>query len=98
MVAADFDLLIPLLSEHDLNREILELAASLALSDLTSLHIVHAWEALAEGILVSRGGMSPEGLAIMLKEEMSATGRNFFGIYLSIKKRDRLLKFLEMNT
>jgi len=62
LAAVDFDLLVPLPSERELNREILELAASLALSDFASLHIVHAWEALAEKTMLSRGGMSPEGL------------------------------------
>lgn len=47
MAAVDFDLVVPVPSEHDLNREILELATSLAHSDVASLHIVHAWEALA---------------------------------------------------
>jgi universal stress protein E len=62
LAAVDFDLLVPLPSEHELNREILELAASLALSDFASMHIVHAWEAFAEKTMLSRGGMSPEGL------------------------------------
>jgi len=62
MAAVDFDPLTPTPSEHDLNREILELAASLALSDFASLHIVHAWEPLAEKTMLSRGGMSPAGL------------------------------------
>ncbi|OPL14582.1 MAG: universal stress protein [delta proteobacterium ML8_D] len=61
LAAVDFDLLALLPSEHDLNCKILELAASLALSDFASLHIVHAWEALAEKLMLSRGGMSPEG-------------------------------------
>lgn len=62
LAAVDFDLLVPLPSEHELNREILELAASLAHSDFASLHIVHAWEALGEKKIVSRGSMLPEGL------------------------------------
>lgn len=62
LAAVDFDLMAPSPSENDLNREILELAASLALSDSASLHIVHAWEALAEKTMMSRGGISPEGL------------------------------------
>lgn len=69
MAAVDFDLLVPLPSEHDLNRKILELAASLALSDFASLHIVHAWEALAEETMLSRGGMSPEGLTNYVEGE-----------------------------
>jgi len=62
IAAVDFDLLVPLPSEDDLNREILELASSLALSDFASLHIVHAWEAFSEKTMLSRGSMSPKGL------------------------------------
>ncbi|WP_373500301.1 universal stress protein [Desulfococcus sp.] len=62
LAAVDFDLFVSLPSEQALNREILELAASLTLSDFASLHIVHAWEALAEKTMLSRGGISPEGL------------------------------------
>ena len=61
LAAVDFGLLSPLPSEHDLNREILELASSLALSDFASLNIVHAWEARAEKTMVSQDDMSPEG-------------------------------------
>lgn len=70
MAAVDFDQLVPP-SEHDLNREILELAASLALSDFASLHIVHAWEALAEKMLLSRGDMSPEGVTNYVESEQA---------------------------
>jgi nucleotide-binding universal stress UspA family protein len=69
MAAVDFDSLAPLPSEHDLNREILELAASLALSDFASLHIVHAWEALPEKTISSRGGVSPEGFSTYFEGE-----------------------------
>ncbi|HEY9201609.1 MAG TPA: universal stress protein [Gammaproteobacteria bacterium] len=34
--------------EQSLNQQIIELASSLALSDLASLHLVHVWDALAE--------------------------------------------------
>ncbi len=69
LAAVDFDLLAPSPSERDLNRKILELAASLALSDFAALHIAHAWEALFEGMLGARGGMSPEGLADYVQKE-----------------------------
>lgn len=69
LAAVDYDLMAPSPSENDLNREILELAASLALSDSASLHIVHAWEALFEGMLGARGGVSPEGLADYVQKE-----------------------------
>lgn len=69
MAAVDFDLSGTLPSEHDLNREILDLAASLAISDLASLHIVHAWEALFEGRFLSSGGMAPQRLADYAERE-----------------------------
>jgi len=62
LAAVDFDLSSPLPAEHDLNRVILELAASLALSDFASLNIVHAWEARAEKTAVSKVDVSPEGI------------------------------------
>lgn len=36
---------------HSLNRQILEMASSLALSEFSELHIVHAWEAWGESLL-----------------------------------------------
>lgn len=78
MAAVDFNLLGPLPSEHDLNREILELAASLALSDFASLHIVYAWEALAEEMLASRGGVSPEDVADYVESEHQRHKTEFY--------------------
>jgi len=72
LAAVDFNLLAPLPSENELNREILELAASLAISDFASLHLIHAWEALAEGMLTSRGGMSPEGVIDYVEKERAS--------------------------
>lgn len=69
MAAVDFDLLAPIPTDQELNHDILELAASLALSDFASLHIVHAWEAFAEKTMLSRGGVSPEGLANYVERE-----------------------------
>ncbi len=58
MAAVDFDLVSPFREEQQLNREIMELAASFALNDSASLNVVHVWEALAEETLVSISGMS----------------------------------------
>lgn len=38
-------------SRDALNRQILEMASSLALADFAELHIMHAWEAVAEGVI-----------------------------------------------
>ena len=35
-------------ARHHLNRQILEMASSLALSEFAELHVVHAWEAIGE--------------------------------------------------
>jgi len=69
LAAVDVDLLDPIPSEQDLNREILELAASLALSDAAPLNIVHAWEALADKTMLSRDWMSPEDFTRYLENE-----------------------------
>ena len=71
LAAVDFELFAPMPAEHDFNREVLELAASLALADSASLHIVHAWEALAEKTMLSRGGISSKGLSNYLDREQA---------------------------
>jgi len=38
-------------SRYALNRQVLEIASSLALSDSATLHIVHAWEAIGESAM-----------------------------------------------
>jgi nucleotide-binding universal stress UspA family protein len=48
LAAVDFDPDDPGADEHRLNRQILELSSSLALSDFAALHVVHAWEVPGE--------------------------------------------------
>lgn len=79
LAAVYFDLLNPLGSDHDLNREILELAGLLALSNVASLHLAHAWEPIGETILLSRGGSSLEKVADYA-EKMHANHEK--GLYL----------------
>jgi nucleotide-binding universal stress UspA family protein len=69
IAAVDFDPLNPLGSERGLNKEILELASSLALSDVSSLHIVHAWETFAEETLLPRAGKSLEAVTDTIEKE-----------------------------
>jgi nucleotide-binding universal stress UspA family protein len=69
VAAVDFDPLNPTASEQALNREILELAGSLALTDSASLHIVHAWEALAERTMTMRGDIPYESIAKHISQE-----------------------------
>jgi nucleotide-binding universal stress UspA family protein len=69
MAAVDFDPLEPAAAEQALNLKILELASSLALSDLALLHLVHAWEAYAETSILARSGATVESIASYLEKE-----------------------------
>jgi universal stress protein E len=62
LAAVDFDPVTPAVADQVLNREILDLSSSLALTDSASLHIVHAWEAFAESTMLSRGDISLESI------------------------------------
>jgi nucleotide-binding universal stress UspA family protein len=55
--------------EQALNQEILELAGSLALSDSAALHLVHAWEAYAEGAMRSRSDKAVEEIDAYVEDE-----------------------------
>lgn len=70
LAAVDFDPSHPLSPEKELNQEIMELASSLALSDVASLHLAHAWETLPETLL-SKTGISNEGIAAYIENERS---------------------------
>jgi universal stress protein E len=72
LAAVDVDESYPpdeLASRRALNRQILEMASSLALSDFAELHIVHAWHAVAESAM--RGGFmhTPEDDIIAYVEQ-----------------------------
>lgn len=56
-------------TEEVLNREILDLAGSLALSDFASLHVVHAWEPFAAQYIRSRGDKAHEAMAVYVERE-----------------------------
>lgn len=60
LAAVDFDPWEPENGEEMLNRRILELAGSLALSDFAELHLVHAWDAPAESLTRLWGDESTE--------------------------------------
>lgn len=64
--------------EDSLNREILDLAGSLVLSDFASLHVVHAWETFAGKYMRSRGDKAHEDMAVYVEKERSLhyTGLN----------------------
>jgi nucleotide-binding universal stress UspA family protein len=57
-------------SRDALNRQILEMAGSLALSDFAELHIVHAWEAIGETAMRGAFMRTPEDEIIAYVEQV----------------------------
>ena len=55
---------------HPLNRQILKMASSLALSEFAELHIVHAWEAIGEGLMRGAFVQCPEHEIVSYVEEV----------------------------
>ena len=79
LAAVDFNPLDPLGELFELNRQILEMAGLHALSNFASLHLAHAWEAVGEKTLLSRGSASLNEIAPYL-EKSAAQHRN--GLYM----------------
>ncbi len=70
MAAVDFDPWLEGAGENDLNRLILELASSMALSDFAELHVVHAWEPMTETMIrVFSSDLSEEQIAANVNRE-----------------------------
>ena len=57
--------------EDALNREILDQASSLALSDSASLHVIHAWETFAAKYIRSRVDKTHEDMAVYVEKDRS---------------------------
>jgi len=73
LAAVDVDDTCPpaeLESRRRMNRQILEIATSLALSDFAELHIVHAWHAIAEHTLRGAFMHAPEEKVIAYVEQV----------------------------
>lgn len=71
VAAVDFDPWKPDSVEQPLNLWILELAASLALSDFTTLHLAHAWDAFAEETIKSWSDQAAGDIMEYVKSERS---------------------------
>jgi len=73
---------------QELNLEVLEMAASLALADLSELHVVHAWEAPGEGTM--RGpfaNMSESRVAAYVAEVRRRRERSLDALLASLAQR-----------
>ncbi len=73
LAAVDVDDCFPqeeLNTRHLLNLQILEMASSLALTELAELHVVHTWEAIEEGVMRHAFvDLSEEKIAAHIEEE-----------------------------
>jgi len=73
LAAVDVDDACPpeeLAVHHVLNRQILEMASSLALSDFAELHIGHAWDAIGESVMRGAFMHTPEEEIIAYVEQV----------------------------
>ncbi len=73
MAAVDVDDTHPpaeLATRHALNRQTLELALSLALSDFAELHVVHVWNAIGEGTMRGAFMRKPEDEIVAYVEQV----------------------------
>lgn len=71
LAAVDIDPADRVSSPNDLNRTILELAASIALSDHASLHLVHAWDPSAEQAFLRQKGGSTESVDTYVRNKQA---------------------------
>lgn len=78
VAAFDFDPLHP--EEQDLNRKILEVSSSLALSEPATLHLVHAWGAFAEGTLLARSENLASAATTHIEHEHMLSQKQLFGL------------------
>jgi universal stress protein E len=69
IAAVDFNPLQDLPEEQTLNQTILELAASLALSDFASLHLVHSWQAFGERVVQGRSDTPVKNVSDYVEKE-----------------------------
>ena len=87
MAAIDFKPLEVSEVEESLNGEILDLAASMALTDSASLHVVHSWETFAGKYIRSRGDKTHEDMAIHVEQERSLQQKGLNMLMEKLNKR-----------
>jgi len=87
MAAVGFDPLASSAVEEALNLEILEQAASLALSEAASLHVVHAWEAFAERTMLLRGDIPKERIAAHVEKQHLLNQNRLYALGRALRDR-----------
>lgn len=87
VAAVDFNPLKPVEQEQSLNLEILELAASLSLSDKASLHVVNAWEAFAEIAMRVSSDVSTDRIAAHVDNQYSLHQKEIYKLGEVLRER-----------
>ena len=85
LAAVDFNPLNPTALEQTLNREIVELAGSLALTDSAVLHLVHAWGAFAERAMLSRGDISTDSIDAHVEKQYSLHQKGLYQLGAALR-------------
>ena len=86
LAAVDIDPADPVPSPHDLNRTILELAGSIALSSHASLHLAHAWDPSAEQTFLRQKGISTESIDTYVRNKQTVHQKGLSALGDVLKK------------
>lgn len=86
LAAVDIDPADSKPSAHDLNRTILELAGSIALSDHASLHLAHAWDPSAEQTFLIQKGISTESIDTYVRNKQAIHQKGLSSLEAVLKK------------
>lgn len=86
LAAMDIDPAHPMRSPHDLNRTILELAGSIALSDHASLHLAHAWDPSIEQTFLRQKGISTESIDTYVRNKQAIHQKGLSSLEVFLNK------------
>lgn len=87
MAAIDFDPIDFVEEEQHFNRQILDISASVAAADLSTLHVVHVWDAIAEGIISMWSDKSHQSLTEYIEEERLAHQQGLDALAAGMRQR-----------
>ncbi|MFO1391265.1 MAG: universal stress protein [Agitococcus sp.] len=87
MAAIDFDPIDFVEAEQTFNHQILDVAASIAVADLSSLHIVHAWQAVAESLVSTWAEKSQTRLHDYIEQERLVHQQGLDALAMGLRQR-----------
>ncbi|MBM4145778.1 MAG: universal stress protein [Nitrospira sp.] len=98
LAAVDFYPLQEVASEQAFNNEIIDRAAALTLSDGASLHLVHAWEAFAERIMLTQSNISSESVATHVQTQYSIHQKELYRLGEALRDRIGIDAYNKLST